>query len=153
MSNVRLASDAIRCAREAGADLIVLPELVTLGYPPKDLLLREGVIRRSLAAVECIAQSCTGIAAVVGFVARNESGGGLPLYNAAAFCADGRVRSTHIKSLLPNYDVFDERRYFQPAESVELCLWDSPRDGRIALGITICEDLWNDVRWTSRWMT
>ncbi len=148
--NIHLASDAIRRAKESGADLIVLPELVTLGYLPKDLLLREGVVRRNLEALERIAQSCTGIAAVVGFVSRNESGGGLPLHNAAAFCTDGRVRSTHLKSLLPNYDVFDERRYFQPADRVELCLWDSPRDGRIALGITICEDLWNDEQFVDR---
>ena len=148
--NIRLASDAIGRAKEAGADLIVLPELVTLGYPPKDLLLREGVVQRNLDAIERIAQCCTGIAAIVGYVARNESGGGLRLQNAAAFCADGRVRSTHIKSLLPNYDVFDERRYFQPADTVKLCHWDSPRDGRIALGITICEDLWNDEQFIDR---
>ncbi len=148
--NVRLASDIIRRAQEAGADVVVLPELVTLGYPPKDLLLRADVIQRNLDAVERIAQACTGIAAVVGFVSRNESGGGLPLQNAAAFCADGRVHSTHIKSLLPNYDVFDERRYFQPADRVKLCPWDSPRDGRLALGITVCEDLWNDEQFVDR---
>jgi len=148
--NIHLVSDAIRRAQEAGAELIVLPELVTLGYLPKDLLLREGVIRRNLDALERIAQFCTGIAAVVGFVSRNESGGGLPLHNAAAFCADGCVRSTHAKSLLPNYDVFDERRYFQPADNVQLCHWDSPRDGRVALGITICEDLWNDEQFVDR---
>lgn len=141
--NARLAIDAIDRARQAGAELIVLPEMATLGYPPKDLLLREEIIERNLRALDRIAQSCTGTAAVVGYVGRNASKMGLPLQNCAAFCAEGRVQSVHVKTLLPNYDVFDERRYFQPAESVQLCRWFTGRASR-ALGICICEDLWND---------
>ena len=149
-ANVRSARAMIRRARQANADLIVLPEMVTLGYPPKDLLLRADVIDRNLGALNSIADDCTNIAAVVGFVARNTSGTGLPLHNAAAFCADGRVRSTHIKSLLPNYDVFDERRYFQPADQVQLSPWKHPVSGQVSVGITICEDLWNDEQFVNR---
>ncbi len=142
--NSQSACTMIRQAKQGGADLLVLPELVILGYPPKDLLLRDDVIERNLGALGLIAESCTGIAAIVGYAARNASAAGLPLHNAAAFCAEGRPHSTHIKSLLPNYDVFDERRYFQPADRVELCHWNTRRGGQMALGITICEDLWND---------
>ncbi len=142
--NIQLARDMIRQAKHHQADLLILPELVITGYPPKDLLLRDEVVERNLEALDQLAEWCTDISVVVGFVAANASAGGLPLHNAAALCGDGRVLHTRVKSLLPNYDVFDERRYFQPADSVEVCPWTTPQGRKIALGITVCEDLWND---------
>ncbi len=136
--------DALARARAAGADLAVFPELSVTGYPPKDLLLKPKFIRDNAAAVERIARECVGIAAIIGFAQENEEPMGRHLRNAAALCADGRIRSVHHKSLLPTYDVFDEQRYFEPGPDIHLA--DLPRPGRraVRIGISICEDLWND---------
>jgi NAD+ synthetase len=142
--NLAKACAAARRAREERVDLVVLPELTLLGYPPRDLLLREHIIHRCEEAVELFAQACTGVAGVVGAVTRNDSGSGLPLYNSAVLCAAGRVIARHHKCLLPNYDVFDERRYFQPAEAVAAASIPISRDHQLRIGLTICEDLWND---------
>lgn len=148
--NVALACTSIEQAKQSGAELVVLPELATIGYPPRDLLLRDEIIERNLQALEQIAQACSGVAAVVGFVDRNATGSGPPLHNAVALCANGSVVSRHAKSLLPNYDVFDERRYFEPAATVTPCPWRSS-DGLVTLlGLTVCEDLWNDEQFIDR---
>ena len=140
--------DYINRARDGGATLVVFPELAIVGYPPKDLLLKPAFVNDNLAALARIAAACTGVTAIVGYVDRNAASVGRPLHNAVAVCADGIIKSRHLKTLLPTYDVFDESRYFEPGDK-------SDRNqivdvAGIKLGISICEDLWNDERLISR---
>lgn len=144
--NATLIRRDIDRARDAGAELVVFPELAIIGYPPKDLLLKPVLIERCVAAINELAAECVGIAAIIGYPCPSDDDKrGLSLYNAAAFCNDGEVQHRHIKSLLPTYDVFDEQRYFEPGPLVDI----TPFGGR-KLGISICEDLWNDERMFSR---
>jgi NAD+ synthase (glutamine-hydrolysing) len=123
-----LAADA----REAGAQIVVFPELALTGYPPEDLLLKRGFLRRAQAALEGLATD--GVTAVVGWP---ESADGR-VYNAAAVVADGRVQAVYRKILLPNYGVFDERRWFEPgSDPVVVEVAGTP------VGITVCEDIWD----------
>jgi NAD+ synthase (glutamine-hydrolysing) len=119
-------------ARAAGADLVVLPELAVTGYPPEDLLLRPGFVRATRTSVEQIAAETREIVAVVGVPLFDGS-----LYNACAICAGGTVTGWAKKWHLPNYGVFDEKRYF--ASGSELALVDV---AGTKVGITICEDMW-----------
>ncbi len=133
------AARILRFAREAHArraDLAVFTELAVMGYPPRDLVEHAGFVQSGIEALHALAAELP-LPALVGFVSRNDSGEGKPLYNSAAFIAEGRVRSVHHKSLLPTYDVFDEDRYFEPGSRPEPLRF---RDR--LLGITICEDLW-----------
>ena len=134
----RILDFAVR-ARAAGAGLVVFPELAVCGYPPKDLLDRPYFADDARRALEALAPRFEGIAAVVGFPDRNPAPKGRALFNAAAVVEGGRIRSVHAKALLPTYDVFDEARYFEPARTVE-----TARVGDAVLGISICEDIWND---------
>src|SRR5947207_10132750 len=122
----------IDAARAAGADLVVLPELAVTGYPPEDLLLRPGFVRAAHASLERIAPERRGIVALVGVPLADGD-----LYNACAICADREVTGWAKKRHLPNYGVFDEKRYF--ASSDELALIDV---AGTRVGITICEDMW-----------
>ena len=119
-------------ARRAGADLVLLPELATTGYPPEDLLLRPAFVRAAHESVEQIAAECTDITALVGTPWFDRD-----LANACAVCGGGRVQVVYRKHFLPNYGVFDEHRYF--AEGRDLVIL---RLGDAAIGITICEDVW-----------
>jgi NAD+ synthase (glutamine-hydrolysing) len=132
--------DALRRGRAAGAELCVLPELVITGYPPHDLLEREDFVARGLAVLDELAAATAAeeIAAIVGFVRRNPRPVGKRLQNAVALLARGRIVSVHAKALLPTYDVFDERRYFEPADEVVVAELGGHR-----LGISVCEDIWN----------
>jgi NAD+ synthase (glutamine-hydrolysing) len=133
-------------ARTERADLVVFPELALTGYPPKDLLEFSWFAEKSHAAIEALADATDGIAAVVGFVSRREAGEGKRLHNSAAFLAKGRVVSIHHKTLLPTYDVFDEGRYFDPAPDVQTVEF-----GGLRVGVSICEDCWNDrLYWRRR---
>jgi len=143
--NAALIRRDIARAKDAGAALVVFPELAVIGYPPKDLLLKPAVIDRCRQAVDELAAECEGIAAIIGLPIGSTTPKGRLLHNAAAVCAEGAVRSHHIKSLLPTYDVFDELRYFEPGPEVDLTDIAGTR-----LGISICEDLWNDERVFSR---
>ncbi|MBF0485800.1 MAG: NAD+ synthase [Candidatus Omnitrophica bacterium] len=121
-------------AKAAGADIVAFPELCVTGYPPEDLLLKEHFITSNLKTLKEIASGVRGIVAVVGFVDRGKTG---ELYNAAAVIHSGKVRLVYHKQALPNYSVFDERRYFTPGD----------RDGIFVLngvpvGVSICEDIW-----------
>ena len=139
-ANFERMANAVRAAEAAGSSLVVFSELATTGYPPRDLLAHERFIDRNLETLDRLAALSTGTLAVLtGFVDRNPSSSGKALFNAAALCESGRVVAKRYKSLLPTYDVFDEDRYFEPAREV------SPVDWRgLKLGVTICEDVWND---------
>ena len=123
-----------------GVDLLVVPELAVVGYPPRDLLLRDGVVRAAEAMVERLAREfAAGPAAVLGTVARSTAPTGRGLVNAAVLARGGRVEAVYAKRLLPTYDVFDEARYFQPGTGpvvVEVA-------GR-RVGLSVCEDLWGN---------
>jgi NAD+ synthetase len=146
VGNVERIRRAWRAAAAAGADLLLVPELAVVGYPPRDLLLREGLIRAAEAAVAALAREFAGgPAAVVGTVARNPRPTGRALLNAAAFLRGGRVEATYAKRLLPTYDVFDEARHFAPG--------DGPVVVEVAgrrVGLSVCEDLWVSDRVAGR---
>jgi NAD+ synthase (glutamine-hydrolysing) len=119
---------------EFNADLIVFPELTLTGYPPEDLLLRPGLIKRVNKGLQKLKKKITSVAVLVG----HPSGtAGKELYNAASLIADGQCLATYYKQYLPNYSVFDEKRYF--IEGNEPCVVDYKN---IKFGITICEDIW-----------
>jgi NAD+ synthetase len=129
---------AWRRAGAEGADLVVVPELAVLGYPPRDLLLREGVVRAAEAEVDRLAREfADGPAALLGTAIRNRAATGRALHNAAVFCRGGRVEAVYAKRLLPTYDVFDEARYFAPGEGAVVVEVAGRR-----VGLSICEDLW-----------
>jgi NAD+ synthetase len=122
-----------------GAEFVLAPELFLCGYPPRDLLLRDDFIEANLAALEETAKSIGNVPLCVGYVGKNSERPGRALQNAAAVLKNGKIVWRMTKSLLPTYDVFDEDRYFEPAKKVEPFLFNGRK-----LGITICEDIWND---------
>ncbi|HSY39894.1 MAG TPA: NAD+ synthase [Polyangia bacterium] len=146
--NRRLVLEALAVAEARGAALAIFPELALCGYPPKDLLERPAFVEAARAALDALAAARAGgtTAALVGFPERAETVEGRGLYNSAALIDGGRVAHIVRKSLLPTYDVFDERRYFEPATEVAPVAFR----GR-SLGISICEDIWNDADfWPAR---
>jgi NAD+ synthase/NAD+ synthase (glutamine-hydrolysing) len=138
--NAQLIADAATSAARAGADLVITPELALAGYLPRDLLLNAGFVHRCWDAVASLAQTLSnGPAVLVGVPEPNTSSEGRPLFNAAVLLKNGAPAERFRKSLLPTYDVFDEDRYFEPfrgPEMLEIC--------NRRLGISICEDVWND---------
>jgi NAD+ synthetase len=122
-----------------GAEFILAPELFLCGYPPRDLLLRADFIEANLAALEVTAKSAGAIPLCVGYVDRNSENPGRTLRNSAAVLQNGKIIWRTHKSLLPTYDVFDEDRYFEPARNVAPFAFNGRK-----LGLTICEDIWND---------
>ncbi len=130
--NTRKIIERLEEAQALGADVVSFPELAIPGYPPEDLLIKTDFIRENLACLEEIARHATRTTAVVGFA---DSGG--HLYNAAAVLAEGRIAGVYRKMRLPNYGVFDEKRYFQPGtESPVFVIHGVP------VGVTVCEDIW-----------
>jgi NAD+ synthase (glutamine-hydrolysing) len=130
--NARLISEWIASARAEGAQLVIFPEQVVTGYPAEDLWLKGHFLRAARRALEEIAAEVDGLAAVVGFPEQDAA-----THNSAAVLADGAVRAVYRKILLPNYSVFDERRYFEPGDLPALVEVNG-----IRLGLTICEDIW-----------
>ena len=126
-------------AERAGCDVVAFPELAITGYPPEDLVLRDGFCAEGRAALERVAARTGETVAVVGFVDVAPAADGIPprRYNAAAVCRGGRVEAVYRKHELPNYDVFDERRTFSPGEDHVLL---DVRGVRVA--VSICEDVW-----------
>ena len=138
--NARLIADAVRVAGARGADLAVTPELALVGYLPRDLLLSAGFIRRSWDQLHELARELDGLPPVlVGLPEPNPSDEGRPLFNTAALAHGGTVDQRFRKALLPTYDVFDEDRYFEPFHGAQILTLGGRR-----LGISICEDVWND---------
>jgi len=107
--NTRRIREALDRARDLSTDIICFPELSIPGYPPEDLLLKPDFVRANLNALDDVARDTRGIAAVIGFVDQ-----GTHLHNAAAVCVDGERVGVYHKQRLPNYGVFDEKRYFHP---------------------------------------
>jgi NAD+ synthase/NAD+ synthase (glutamine-hydrolysing) len=134
-----------REAKSRGADLAVFSELCVCGYPPQDLLERPAFIERNHTQLSKLAK-CIPMPSIVGYVGKAQDNTGKPVANTAALIADGRIIFEQRKMLLPTYDVFDESRYFQPAHSQSIIPL-----GAEQLGITICEDSWNDKNfWAQR---
>jgi len=137
-SNTKKIIEHIALAKAKEADLVVFAELAVCGYPPRDFLEFEEFISLCEDAAKQIAGHCQGIACIVGLPVKNEQAAGKDLYNAAYFIADGQVKAVTRKALLPNYDVFDEYRYFEPATQFSCIDFKGTR-----IALTICEDLWN----------
>jgi NAD+ synthase (glutamine-hydrolysing) len=130
--NAAKIAEQTAAARDAGAALVVFPELALSGYPPEDLLLKTSFLEEASAALSELAAGTRGIVALVGFPERAED-----VYNAAAVLADGEIAAVYRKMYLPNYGVFDEQRYFQ--SGAEAAIFEL---NGIPVGVSICEDIW-----------
>jgi NAD+ synthase (glutamine-hydrolysing) len=130
--NVEKISERMAQARDAGAELVLFPELAVTGYPPEDLLLKEHFLLAATEAVSELAREAEGIVALVGFPERADD-----VHNALAVLAEGELKAVYRKSVLPNYGVFDEQRYFQVGQGGAVLQLGDAR-----LGLTICEDIW-----------
>ena len=122
----------IDAARNAGADIVVFPELAITGYPPEDLLLKQGFVEDNIAALQKVALATEGITAIVGFVDVCQE-----IYNAAAILHNGKIAGIQHKFFLPNYGVFDEDRYFQAGTETQVYTL-----GGVTFGVEVCEDAW-----------
>ena len=129
----KIIQSAEQAKAEHKADLIVFPELTLTGYPPEDLLLRPELLRRVEAGLMTLKQNIRGIAVVVG----HPSGQADELYNAASVIIDGECRANYYKQYLPNYSVFDEKRYFVKGDRPTVFEYKG-----VQFGLTICEDIW-----------
>jgi NAD+ synthase (glutamine-hydrolysing) len=136
--NTRKIIEQIEKAKKSGVDLVVFSELAISGYPPRDFLEFKDFIEKCNTAIDEVASHCHGITAIVGTPVFNDSKKGKPLYNAAAFLADGKVQEYVYKTLLPNYDIFDEYRYFEPNHTFKTITFKGHK-----IALNICEDLWN----------
>jgi NAD+ synthase (glutamine-hydrolysing) len=136
-----------RDAERAGADIVAFPELALTGYPPRDLVEKDSFLDRTADFLQSIADETASLRAalIVGYVARAPRNSAIKAQNAAAVIERGETTYRQAKMLLPNYDVFDEARYFQPALSQDLCVLAGQR-----VAIAICEDAWNDKQYWER---
>src|SRR6185312_13182073 len=133
-------------AARRGAELILFPELAVCGYPPRDLVEKPSFVTRNAETLEKIAKESVGISVICGLVTPAKSETGKSVMNSAALLQDGRVVFMQSKMLLPNYDIFDEDRYFAPARKQEVFGFNGAK-----LALTICEDAWNDKHfWQKR---
>ena len=148
--NVRAIAKWIKEAKQARADVIVLPEMAVTGYPPEDLVLRPSFLKDTKRALDDVVKHCRGMTAVVGFIqdaginkhprsaSFSASRKSRALFNAAAIVHDRQVIATYAKMVLPNYGVFDERRYFRPGTRPLVFVLNG-----IRYGVNICEDIWD----------
>ncbi|MGB1130676.1 MAG: NAD+ synthase, partial [Haloferula sp.] len=137
--NAKRLLAAYRECLDKGAELVVAPELALVGYPPRDLVFKTRFVPGCLQALDYLAGEVGEVPFLVGYVDHHQEQTGKWFRNAAAFLHEGVIRERRWKTLLPTYDVFDERRYFEPSESCDPIDWNGRR-----LGVTICEDIWTD---------
>ncbi len=137
--------ESARKAHARGAEMALFPELAVCGYPPRDLLEKPAFVARNQQVIQEIAQAVPQITIVTGFASPAAVETGKSVMNSAAVLRDGRVQSIQSKMLLPTYDVFDELRYFHPADSQKVLPL-----GTKQLALTICEDAWNDKHFWHR---
>ena len=139
--NVKRILAAYRTCLDAGADLVLTPELSLVGYPPRDLVFKSQFVPKCLQALDYLAGEIREVPLLVGYVDHHHpTKPGKPFRNAAAWLGNGVIQHRIWKTLLPTYDVFDERRYFEPGDSCEPILWNGHR-----IGVTICEDIWTET--------
>ncbi len=143
--NSRLIEEAYQALVAQGAELVVFPELVVSGYPPRDLLFKKRFVTDVEQATRLLATKIGPVPAVIGYTESNTSGQGRPAYNSAAFCHQGKILASARKCLLPTYDVFDEDRYFEPAAAPTVVEFGGQR-----IGLTICEDIWTHAMISTR---
>jgi len=134
--NSRKILEFVSLAQKAGADLVIFPELAICGYPPEDLVLKKHFVADNIKAIGALARKVRGISVITGFV---DSDAGGKIYNAAAFISDGKLQEVYYKQELPNYGVFDEKRYFSRGQNSGIVLING-----LKIGMTICEDFWID---------
>lgn len=137
--NSALVLKALRDAEHDRIDLLILPELVTCGYPPMDLLERKAFVAAVVQENERIVGATGGTALLFGTIRKNRESAGRPLFNTAILAHEGSIVDAVNKTLLPTYDVFDEFRYFEPNREMRLIEWAGRK-----WGVTICEDIWNN---------
>ena len=138
--NAKRLLQAYRECLEEGAEIVITPELSLCGYPPRDLVFKSHFVPKCLQALDYLAGEIKEVPILVGYIDQNDSDRpGKPFRNAAAFLHRGEIQAKVWKTLLPTYDVFDERRYFEPGDTCDPILWNGMR-----LGVTICEDIWTE---------
>jgi NAD+ synthase (glutamine-hydrolysing) len=137
--NAKRILAAYRECLEKGADLVVTPEMSLVGYPPRDLVFKSQFVPKCLQALDYLADETKAVPLLVGYVDFHTGEIGKPYRNAVAWLESGKIRQRFFKTLLPTYDVFDERRYFEPGEVCAPFEWNGKR-----IGVTICEDIWTE---------
>ena len=135
--NLQKILHALEYAHEEKVDVVLFSELTICGYPPEDLVLHGDFVTTCEDILEKILPHTKGLMAVVGLVRRNFTEGEKVLLNSAAVIQDGKIVGFHDKALLPTYDVFDERRYFEPGTEFRSWEWKGQK-----IGVLICEDIW-----------
>ena len=143
--NRRRILDAYHALVAQGAELVVFPELVVCGYPPRDLLFKKRFVPDVERTTREIAAQIGAVPALIGYTEANPTGSGRSAFNSVAFCHQGKITATARKCLLPTYDVFDEDRYFEPASAPTVVEFGGRR-----IGITICEDIWTHAMISTR---
>ncbi|MFM2199768.1 MAG: hypothetical protein RLZZ505_3200 [Verrucomicrobiota bacterium] len=137
--NAKRILAAYRECLEKGAELVVTPEMSLVGYPPRDLVFKSQFVPKCLQALDYLADEIREVPLIAGYVDFHTGQTGKPFRNAAAWLECGGVKARFWKTLLPTYDVFDERRYFEPGEFSEPFVWKGKR-----IGVTVCEDIWTE---------
>ncbi len=143
--NTQKILETIDQARQRGAQLLIFPELAITGYPPRDLLDFEGFVDENEAALKRIEAHSRGLTVVCGFVEKRSEKTGCPYFNSAAVMRDGKRLGTYRKRLIPNYDIFDEARYFEAGKDPLVIDLEGKK-----VALSICEDIWNRPRFSRR---
>jgi NAD+ synthase (glutamine-hydrolysing) len=136
--NLEKMKGLVTKAKALKADMVIFPELATCGYPARDFLEFDDFIKKSYASVEALAAEAKGIAICVGSPSRNPQAEGKDLFNSAFFLNEGKIEFVQHKTLLPTYDIFDEYRYFEPADAWKTFTFKGKK-----IAMVICEDMWN----------